>query len=188
MDQERCESAPTDQVRAYQREINRILRVLGHPEAFVTDESTLADFPIRDEDDGPTLIELQAEFGLHLRPEYRLVDIARRLRQLAERQIAAATPQARHAWVEWLGDRGAAVLLLTLMQAIDAGDAVGGLKAMVDGWRRNALKALAADDYRADVDTYLEVSVDARLYLLARPELLRQLESLEDQDDACLES
>ena len=43
---------------------------------------------------------------------------------------------------------------------------------MVDSWRENALAALAADDYRASVDKYLEVSVDARLYLLARRELL----------------
>jgi DNA-binding transcriptional ArsR family regulator len=77
--------------------------------------------------------------------------------------------------------------LLTLMRAIDEGDAVERLKAMVDGWRRNALEALAAHDYRADVDTYLEVSVDARLSLLARPALRRHVEDLEDEDDACLD-
>jgi hypothetical protein len=75
------------------------------------------------------------------------------MRRLAERQLAAGTPAARHAWVDWLGERDAA-LLLTLMRAIDEGDAVEHLKAMVDGWRRNALEALAANDYRADVDTY----------------------------------
>jgi hypothetical protein len=70
------------------------------------------------------------------------------------------------------------------MQAIDEGATPESLKAMVDGWRRNALRSLAADNYRADVDKYLEVSVDARLYLLARPELLRHLwEDLEDEDD-----
>ncbi len=58
------------------------------------------------------------------------------------------------------------------MQAIDQGTPLETLRAMVDGWRQNALRALAADDYRADVDKYLEVSVDARLYLLARPALL----------------
>jgi hypothetical protein len=183
MDERRFEPAPGDLVRQYRPEINRILQALGHSEAFVTDESILSDFPIREEDDGPTLIELQAEFGLHLCPDSRLVDIARRLRQLDERQIAAGTPEARHAWVEWLGDRDASALLLSLMQAIDAGSPLETLKAMVDGWRRNALKALAANDYRADVDKYLEVSVDARLYLMARPELLRHLEDLEDEDD-----
>jgi DNA-binding transcriptional ArsR family regulator len=74
------------------------------------------------------------------------------------------------------------------MRAIDEGDAVERLKVLVDGWRANALKALAANDYRASVDSYLEVSVDARLYLLARPALLRHLEDLEDaDDDACPE-
>lgn len=42
---------------------------------------------------------------------------------------------------------------------------------MVEGWQEHAHEALAANDYRASVDTYLEVSVDARLYVLARPEL-----------------
>jgi hypothetical protein len=45
---------------------------------------------------------------------------------------------------------------------------------MVEGWRENAHEALAANDYRASVDQYLEVSVDARLYVLARPELLEE--------------
>jgi hypothetical protein len=87
------------------------------------------------------------------------------------RQTAAGTPEARHAWVEWLGER----------------DAAESLKAMIDGWRRNALQALASHDYRADVGKYLEVSVDARLYLMARPELLRHLEDLEDAEEAGLE-
>jgi len=68
------------------------------------------------------------------------------------------------------------------MQAIDARASGEGLTAMVDGWRRNALKALAAADYRADVDTYLAASVDARLDLLARPDLMRHLEDLEDAE------
>ena len=127
--------------------------------------------------------------GIRVRPQDRLVDIARRMRQLAERRIAAGTPEARHAWVDWLGERDAAALLLTLMRAIDEGSAVERLQAMVDGWRENALEALAADDYRADVDKYLEASVDARLYLLARPALRRHVEDLEDEDDAaCPES
>jgi hypothetical protein len=183
------EPAPTDLVRQYRREITRLLEVLGHPEAFVTDESILSDFPLREEPEAPTVMEVEIATGIRVEPQHRLVDIARRMRQRAERQIAAGTPEARHAWVEWLGERDAAALLLTLMRAIDEGDPVEGLKAMVDGWRTNALEALAADDYRADVDTSLEVSVDARLYLLARPALLRHLEDLEDADDnVCPES
>jgi hypothetical protein len=183
MDEPRFESAPQDLVRQYRREIKRLLGVLGHPEAFVTDASILSDFPLEDEPHRPTVMEVEIETGIRVRPHDRLVDIARRMRQLADRQIAAGTPEARHAWVEWLGDRDAAALLLTLMRAIDEGAAVESLKAMVDGWRRNALEALAAEDYRADVNTYVDVSVDARLYLLARPDLMRHLEDLEDEAD-----
>jgi hypothetical protein len=172
-----------EDIRRYCREIRQILEVLGHPEAAVTGETRLRDFPLREEPETPTVMEVQIATGIRVQPQHRLVDIARRMRQLAERQIAAATPEARHAWVEWLGDQDAATLLLTLMQAIDEGDAVERLQAMVDDWRRNALEALAADDYRADVDKYLEVSADARLYLLARPALQRHVEDLEDEDD-----
>lgn len=174
--------APSDPLRPYRREIRRVLEALGHPEAVVTEETRLSDFPLREEPDTPTVMEVAIATGIRVKPQHRLVDIARRMRQLADRQIAAATPEARHAWVDWLGARDAVALLLTLMQAIDEGDAVERLKAMVDGWRRNALKALAADDYRADVDQYLEVSVDARLYLLARLDLMRHLEDLEDEE------
>jgi hypothetical protein len=187
MDEQHFEPAPDDLVRQYRREVRQILEILGHPEAFVTEETRLSDFPLREEPDTPTVMEVEIATGIRVEPQHRLVDIARRMRQLAERQIAAGTPDARHAWVEWLGDRDAAALLLTLMEAIDRGDSGESLKAMVDGWRRNALEALAANDYRADVDKYLEVSVDARLYLMARPELMRHLEDLEDQNDASLE-
>ena len=173
--------------RHYRREIHQILEILGHPGAVVTEETRLSDFPLREEPDTPTVMEVEIATGIRVEPQHRLVDIARRMRQLAERRIAAGTPEARHAWVDWLGERDAAALLLTLLQAIDAGAAVETLKAMADDWRRNALKALAANDYRADVDKYLEVTVDARLYLLARPELLRHLEDFEDEDDARLE-
>ena len=37
------------------------------------------------------------------------------------------------------------------------------VKQLVDGWRRNALAALEADDWHATVDGYLDVRVDARL-------------------------
>jgi hypothetical protein len=183
------ESAPQRLVRQYRREIKRILEVLGHPEAFVTDASVLSDFPLREEPSTPTVTELANELGIRVEPQHRLVDIARRMRQLADRQITAGTPEARHAWVDWLGDRDTAALLLTLMQAIDKETPPEALRQMVDGWRTNALQALAANDYRASVDGYLEVSADARLYLLARPALRRHLEDLEDaDDDACSQS
>jgi hypothetical protein len=186
MDEQWGEPGPGDRVRQYRREIAQILEVFGHPAAVVTEETRLSDFPLQEEPAMPTVMEVQIATGIRVRPQDRLIDIARRMRQLADRQIAAATPEARHAWVDWLGERDAATLLLSLIQAIDAGSSLASLKAMVDGWRRNALRALAAEDYRADVDEYLEVSVDARLYLLARPELMRHLEDAEgnEADDA----
>jgi hypothetical protein len=173
-----------EDIRHYCREIRQILEVLGQPGAAVTEEARLSDFPLREEPETPTVMDVQIATGIRVQPQHRLVDIARRMRQLADRQIAATTPEARHAWVEWLGQRDAAALLLTLMQAIDEGASGESLHAMVDDWRRNALEALAADDYRADVDTYLEVAADARLYLLARPALRRHIEDLADEDDA----
>jgi hypothetical protein len=76
---------------------------------------------------------------------------------------------APYAWLAWLGERDAQVLLLTLMQAIDQECDPATLRAMVTGWRRNALTALTADNWRAKVDGYLEVWVDARLAALQRP-------------------
>jgi hypothetical protein len=68
-----------------------------------------------------------------------------------------------HSWISWLGERDAKVLLLALVEDITAGDDVGVLREMVAGWRANALRALHADNWRAPVDGYLEVWVDARL-------------------------
>jgi hypothetical protein len=96
----RFEPAPDGLVRQYRREITRILELLGHPEALVTDASVLSDFPLREEPSTPTVTELTSALGIRVEPQHRLVDIARRMRQLAGRQIAAGTPEARHAWVE----------------------------------------------------------------------------------------
>jgi hypothetical protein len=83
-------------------------------------------------------------------------------------------PEHTPTWVEWLGERDAQALLRCLLQAIDRGTSIESLQRMVEGWREHAHEAPAADDYRASVDKYLEVSVDARLYVLARPELLEE--------------
>jgi hypothetical protein len=45
------------------------------------------------------------------------------------------------------------------------------LVTVVRQWRANALEALQADDRKASVDGYLEVTVDARLYLLSQGKL-----------------
>ena len=71
-----------------------------------------------------------------------------------------------YAWVGWLGDKDTQVLLISLMAAIEQGVAMETLQAMVNGWRASAHHALTADDYRACVDKFLEVYVDARVHLL----------------------
>jgi len=138
MDEPRFESAPQDLVRQYQREIKQLLEVLGHPEAFVTDELVLRDFPLRDEDEGPSLTERRIDLGVRVRPDDRLVDLAPRIRAHAEALIRRAMPAARHTWVEWLGERDAQALLLCLLQAIDRGTSIESLQRMVEGWRDKA--------------------------------------------------
>jgi hypothetical protein len=83
-------------------------------------------------------------------------------------------------WIGWLGERDAQVLLLSLMQAIEKATPQETLRIMVEGWRANAHEALTADNYRASVDKFLEVSVDARLYVLARPGRLDQEDNEHD--------
>ena len=73
---------------------------------------------------------------------------------------------APYDWVAWLRPGDAAILLQHLLIAIERDScSVASLQEMVDGWRQNAHDALLADDYTADVDKYLEVTVDARLFL-----------------------
>ena len=77
-----------------------------------------------------------------------------------------------HEWIRWLSSPDATVLLLWLCQVLDQPDSsVEELRKVVHGWRRNALKALTAEDWKASVDRSLEVTVDARAYLLARGQL-----------------
>ena len=52
---------------------------------------------------------------------------------------------------------------------------------MVEGWRANAHGALTADDYRASVDKVLEVTFDARVYLLRQGQIVEDEEG--DEDD-----
>ena len=84
---------------------------------------------------------------------------------------AEALPTS-HEWVRWLSGVDATVLLLNLCQHIDQRDVTReALVALVHQWRANALQALRADDWKASVDEYLEVAVDARMYLLSQGKL-----------------
>ena len=77
-----------------------------------------------------------------------------------------------HEWVRWLAGADATVLLLNLCQHIDTPHVTkDALVTLVHQWRTNALEALTADDWKASVDEYLEVTVDARLYLLSQGKL-----------------
>jgi hypothetical protein len=78
----------------------------------------------------------------------------------------------RHDWIAWLHERDAQVLLLNLMQAVEAPDAtLETLRRLVAEWRANAVRALEANDWTATVDKYLEVRVDARLSTLQHKHL-----------------
>jgi hypothetical protein len=77
-----------------------------------------------------------------------------------------------HEWVRWLSGVDATVLLLNLCQHIDD-PAVSrdALVTLVHQWRANALEAVQAEDWKASVDRYLEVTADARLYLMSQGKL-----------------
>ncbi len=87
----------------------------------------------------------------------------------------------RYDWVAWLGERDAQVLLISLMRAIEEGTVLDTPRRMVEGWRANAHRALTADDYRACVDKFLEVYVDARVHLLNRSQMDREDDEQEAQ-------
>jgi hypothetical protein len=77
-----------------------------------------------------------------------------------------------HEWVRWLSGADAGVLLLRLCQHIDDLHVTrDALVTLVHGWRANAMQALTAEDWKASVDAYLEVAVDARMYLLSQGKL-----------------
>lgn len=71
-------------------------------------------------------------------------------------------------WLAWIDGTDCRLLLMTLAQAVaDDGCAMDDLRAMLDGWRTNAERALTEADWRADVDGYLEVTADARFWVLS---------------------
>jgi len=74
-----------------------------------------------------------------------------------------------HEWIRWLSGPDAQVLLMHLCQEIEEETITReALVTLVERWRTNALRAVGADNWRAQVDRYLEVWVDARLYLFRR--------------------
>ena len=71
-----------------------------------------------------------------------------------------------YAWLAWLTQRDAQMLLLSLMEMIEHPTCTPeGVRDVIACWRRNAERALMAEAWTASVDKYLEVMVDARLYV-----------------------
>lgn len=75
----KVEMAPTSRIERLEPEVQRVLEALGHPEAWVTDESQVGDFYTRE--DGPELLTpVSAALGLSLQFEDYIADVAEKLR------------------------------------------------------------------------------------------------------------
>ena len=71
-----------------------------------------------------------------------------------------------YAWLAWLTQHDAQMLALSLMGMIENPTCTPeGLRDVVAGWRKNAERAITAENWTASVDGYLEVTVDARLFV-----------------------
>jgi hypothetical protein len=78
----RIELAPNEVVLRHEEEISVLLDVLGHPEALVTDETTLSSFPL-DEGKMRKIRRLGgASFGTHV----TLAHVAERMREARNRR------------------------------------------------------------------------------------------------------
>ena len=84
----KIEMASTDDVSKYQKEIRIILKMLGHPEALVSDESSVWDFlsHFGDEKENKefnknTLERISCRLALDVKARDLLVDIAKRIRE-----------------------------------------------------------------------------------------------------------
>ena len=71
----RVEIAPQNKIGDHRQQVDRILRDIGFPEAFVTDESCFSDFPLGDADYG----RLSLEYGFEVGRRDRIAAVARRL-------------------------------------------------------------------------------------------------------------
>jgi hypothetical protein len=67
----------TDLVDEYEFQIERILTVLGYPDAFVTDLSQLSDFI----EDDKECIHISDNLGISVWANERLVDVAKRMKE-----------------------------------------------------------------------------------------------------------
>ena len=66
--------APRDRIKKYETVVGDILDFIGHPEVFVTDESTLSDFPLEDGD----IRDLAVALGIKVSDNDYIADVAER--------------------------------------------------------------------------------------------------------------
>jgi hypothetical protein len=74
--------ANQDLTTEYEKEINKILKVLGFPEALVTDESWLSDFALDDK----KMAKVEKLANAHLRTNSTLIEIAQKMRKISEKK------------------------------------------------------------------------------------------------------
>ena len=77
------EMAPQDRVEDYKYELEDILEVLGHPEALITDLSSISDFyPLDRKETAECMERISRAFGIEVaKPNELLVDLAKRVRK-----------------------------------------------------------------------------------------------------------
>lgn len=71
----RVEMAPQDKIGDHRRQVDRILRDIGFPEALVTDESSFSDFPLEDAD----CRRLSCQYGFEVGKRDTIAAVAERL-------------------------------------------------------------------------------------------------------------
>jgi hypothetical protein len=83
-----------------------------------------------------------------------------------------AQPVPPYEWIRWLSGTDATALLMSLCAAIEQGNVPPEtLRTMIQDWRTNAYGALGAENWQTSIDDSLDITVDARLYLLSQNRL-----------------
>jgi len=83
----KIELAPIDNINQYEKEIGVILNLLGHPEALVTDESSIWEFLSNFDDkksnrkyNNKILNKISRRLGIDVKSGDLLIDIAKKIR------------------------------------------------------------------------------------------------------------
>jgi len=71
----RVELAPQDKILAYRKQVDRILRDIGFPEALVTDESCFSDFQLG----APDYRRLSRQYGFGVEKHDHIAAVAERM-------------------------------------------------------------------------------------------------------------